>query len=100
MATWCCHATNICKCLNCFQQQEGMHFGNCRPRMSQLYMLEQRSLQKHGHAGLSRLEKQGGVATAFDAITIGALLRASGCDASFKVHRNEASVIEEWDVVA
>ena len=40
------------------------------------------------------------MATAFDAITIGALLRASGCDASFKVHRNEASIIEEWDVVA
>ena len=40
------------------------------------------------------------MATAFDALTIGALLRASGCQASFKVHRSGTTVNEDWTVVA
>ena len=79
----------------------GLELWSCRRGALHLSGILYLYCAEHYHpAGLSRLEKQGGLATAFDAITVGALLRASGCDASYKIHRNESSVVEEWNVVA
>lgn len=50
------------------------------------------------HAGAAALENRRAIANAYDAMTVEAYLRRSGCSASYSIKHTDTAIEEFWTV--